>query len=130
MRTEAHANRLAHGLRRLGVETESVVGLCVGAHLIVVIPGCWASSAGGAYMPLDPKYPAARLHDMMDDAGSGPGTDATLADQSHQRANRGEQLALDPVDSAGEPATAPFLDLRRENLAYLIYTSGTCDRTA
>ena len=125
---EAHANRLAHGLRRLGVGPESVVGLCVERSPDMVIGLLGILKAGGAYMPLDPKYPAARLHDMMDDAGS----DLVLMPRSLINRIRGptgvNSFALDPVDWAGEPATAPFLDLRRENLAYLIYTSGSTGR--
>ena len=66
---DAHANRLAHHLRRLGAGPETVVGLCVERSIEMVIGLIGILKAGAAYLPLDPEYPAARLSDMVEDAG-------------------------------------------------------------
>ncbi|MBV9110478.1 MAG: amino acid adenylation domain-containing protein, partial [Gemmatimonadetes bacterium] len=65
----ARANRLARGLRALGVGPESRVGLCAERSLDLVAGILAILKAGGAYVPLDPAYPAERLAFMAGDAG-------------------------------------------------------------
>src|SRR5262249_27261634 len=64
---EGRANQLAHQLRALGVGAESVVGVCLERSLELVVSLIAILKAGGAYLPLDPEYPAERLHYMMAD---------------------------------------------------------------
>ena len=55
------ANQLAHHLRALGVGPDVPVGLALerSADWVVAALAIW--KAGGAYLPLDPRYPAERL---------------------------------------------------------------------
>src|SRR5712672_2071922 len=53
----ARANRLASELYKLGVGPETLVGICVGRSVEMVIGLLAILKSGGAYVPLDPTYP-------------------------------------------------------------------------
>ncbi|NWD72409.1 amino acid adenylation domain-containing protein, partial [Pseudomonas gingeri] len=61
------ANRLAHALRKQGVQPDSRVGICVerGAEMVVGLLAIL--KAGGGYVPLDPAYPVERIAYMLQD---------------------------------------------------------------
>jgi amino acid adenylation domain-containing protein len=62
-----YANQLAHHLVHLGVETGTLVGLCVERSLEMVVGLLAILKAGGAYVPLDPAYPKDRLAYILGD---------------------------------------------------------------
>jgi amino acid adenylation domain-containing protein len=123
---ERRANRLARYLRSLGIGLEQRVGICAGRSPEMVITALAALKAGAGYVPLDPDYPAARLRGMLQDA------DIPLLITHHEiadRIGRGSWKNLD-VEEAEEnaaefPAEKPQVDISGENLAYIIYTSGS-----
>jgi amino acid adenylation domain-containing protein len=63
----ARANRLAHHLRALGVARETPVALCTRRSFDMVVGLLGIMKAGGAYVALDPEYPALRLHGILED---------------------------------------------------------------
>ena len=125
----AQANRLASQLREMGVGRNVRVGLCLprGFTMVTAVLAVW--KAQGAYVPLDPAYPLPRLEFML--ADSKPLvllTDAGMA----------RMLSSVPVDtivwelSTADPAGAALnavnpvrRDSHRDDLAYIIYTSGS-----
>jgi amino acid adenylation domain-containing protein len=126
---EARANRLAHRLQRLGVTTETVVGVCLERSPELVVTLLAVLKAGGAYLPLDPAYPAERLAAMAVESAAPvvvtierllpvlpPGAWRTLCLDS-------EEAAL-----AAESATPPRSRVLPESLAYVLYTSGSTGR--
>src|SRR6185295_1914819 len=63
------ANQLAHYLRELAVGPEVLVGLMLDRSVKMAVSVLGVLKAGGAYLPLDPSYPEARLSYMLADAG-------------------------------------------------------------
>ncbi|MGQ3028072.1 MAG: amino acid adenylation domain-containing protein, partial [Ferrovibrionaceae bacterium] len=117
----AWSRRIGSQLRRLGVQPDELVGLCVerSPGLVAAMLGVWQS--GGAYVPLDPGYPAARLADMIADAG----LRRVVVDRATAARLAGLLDGLDLVfvdegtDEDGSEALHP------DRLAYVIYTSGS-----
>ncbi|MFL5384365.1 MAG: amino acid adenylation domain-containing protein, partial [Longimicrobiaceae bacterium] len=125
---DLRSNRLAHRLRRLGIGPDRPVGICMerSHELVVAILG--VLKAGGAYMPLDPDYPAQRLAHMVQDAAPQVVlSQSALLDRLPE--HDAEVVRLDAVDALdGLPDTPPAVALDPRNLAYLIYTSGSTGR--
>ncbi len=112
----ARANRLAHHLRGLGVGPETAVGLCVARSPAMVVGLLGILQAGGAYLPLDPSYPPARLAFMLADARATVlVTEEALADvlppdhaardrAARRRRRRHRRLPGDPAAARARPA--------------------------
>ncbi len=65
---DAHAETLAARLRSAGVGPGAFVALCLDRSLELMATLLAIFKAGGAYLPLDPAYPADRLAFMIEDA--------------------------------------------------------------
>ena len=63
------SDRLAAHLQSLGVGRGSAVGLMINRSELILIYSMAVMKAGGAYMPLDSKFPEDRLMFMCEDAG-------------------------------------------------------------
>ncbi|POZ51255.1 non-ribosomal peptide synthetase [Methylovulum psychrotolerans] len=121
----AKANQLAHYLRGQGVVAETVVGICLPRSLELLVGLLGVLKAGGAYLPLDPDYPAERLAYMVADARPL----LVLAEQAVTavlppdcRVFCLDSQAAEVVShSTANPAKVGNAD----NLAYIIYTSGS-----
>ncbi|MGH3803388.1 MAG: amino acid adenylation domain-containing protein, partial [Pseudonocardiaceae bacterium] len=110
----------------LGVGADTVVGLALerSSELIVAILGILR--AGGAWVPLDPSYPAKRLGYMLEDSG----VDLLVTDDCGASALPDTGVRrVDPRTGSRRPADEPPTRvLTRESLAYVIYTSGSTGR--
>jgi amino acid adenylation domain-containing protein len=118
------SNRLAHLLRRHGVGLESVVGVCMQRSADLVVALLAVQKAGGAYLPLDPDYPAARLSHMVEDSGS----QLVISEGAltGRLAGSGSQILLfEQLDLDREPATTVPGAGRPDNTIYVMYTSGS-----
>jgi amino acid adenylation domain-containing protein len=120
------ANQLAHHLRSLGVGPESLVGICAERSLEMVIGILGVLKAGGAYLPMDPLYPAERLAFMLEDAQ----VSVLLTQEKIQRdwPPGAKVVDLDKLDWSKESTDNPVALSKPENLAYVIYTSGSTGR--
>ena len=64
------ANRLAHRLRSAGVEPETIVACCLRRSMEMIVAFLAVLKAGGAYLPIDPAYPKARVDLILEDIGN------------------------------------------------------------
>ncbi|MGW4498806.1 amino acid adenylation domain-containing protein [Micromonospora sp. NPDC004336] len=124
----AAANRIAHRLRAAGVGPETLVGVCAERSVELVAGLLGVLKAGGAYLPLDPEYPADRLAFMVTDAAA-----PVVLVQEHLRDvlpdTGATVLALDDERVwADQPADDPAPTAGPGHLAYVIYTSGSTGR--
>ncbi|MFI7648062.1 amino acid adenylation domain-containing protein [Micromonospora sp. NPDC049460] len=124
----AAANRVAHRLRAAGVGPETLVGVCAERSVELVAGLLGVLKAGGAYLPLDPEYPADRLSFMVTDAAA-----PVVLVQEHLRDvlpdTGATVLALDDERVwADQPADDPAPVVDPGHLAYVIYTSGSTGR--
>ncbi|WP_371524556.1 amino acid adenylation domain-containing protein [Streptomyces sp. NBC_01283] len=121
---DARAERLARELTARGIGPERLVGLALprSASLIVGMLAIW--KAGAAYLPIDPRYPGARLGHILSDAGP----DLVLTDTAGAKvlpAADIPRLCVDEVDfNAAGPAAEPAVGLPA-HAAYVMYTSGS-----
>ncbi|MBC3209856.1 amino acid adenylation domain-containing protein [Pseudomonas sp. SWRI111] len=118
------ANRLAHALMARGVGADVLVGLAAERSVEMIVGLLAILKAGGAYLPLDPQYPAERLHYMIEDSGIG------LLLSGHgvlDHVATGPQVTRLSLDDGGEgqPEQDPQTHVDCANLAYVIYTSGS-----
>jgi len=109
----ARANRLAHALRKRGVGPEERVGICLERSAEVVVALLAVLKAGGAYVPIDPAYPRERLSFLLEESGASVLiTEESLAD----------------LLASEESRDNPVSRVRPENLAYVLFTSGSSGR--
>ncbi|WP_175597348.1 non-ribosomal peptide synthetase [Peristeroidobacter soli] len=123
------ANHFALQLRARGVGPDRIVGVCIepGAALVVALLA--VLKAGGAYLPLDPGYPNARLRSMIEDADpcvllTQERLLSTLADVARDVVLlQSGSSAL--IDGEHENLGRGLVQVTPRNLAYVIYTSGS-----
>jgi amino acid adenylation domain-containing protein len=125
----ARANQLARHLRHSAIGPDQLVGICVERSLEMVVGLLGVLKAGGAYLPMDPTYPAERLAYMLADAAP-----RVLLSQQHLLSkipdNRAQIIALDadwPQISTHDSTNLDSVSvgLSSHHLAYVIYTSGS-----
>ncbi len=125
---DTRANRLAHGLRALGVGPESVVGICLPRGVDSVVAAYAVLKSGGAFLPLDPAHPAERLALMADDTTADVLLTSRTAAVALPDRHRRRALCLEDVDWSALPAHAPQEVADGANAAYVMYTSGSTGR--
>ena len=121
---ERGANQLAHRLLAAGVGAEVRVGVSVERGLEMIVALLAVLKAGGAFVPLDPGYPAERLGYMLADAGIGHLVTQTALAGRFARPGL-SLLAVDDASLADAPGHDPAVCIQPEQAAYLIYTSGS-----
>ncbi|MFB7908761.1 MupA/Atu3671 family FMN-dependent luciferase-like monooxygenase [Kitasatospora sp. NPDC056076] len=134
-RLDELSDDLADRLRAAGVTADTPVGIYLDRSPLLVVALLAVLKAGGAYLPLDPVYPARRLAFMLADSA------APVVLTRRGLARRLPPTAAVPVlvdapaptGRAGVPttrtaATTGTAATTDDRLAYVIYTSGSTGR--
>ncbi|MFC8148071.1 AMP-binding protein, partial [Streptomyces paradoxus] len=124
---DARAGRLARVLRQQGVRPGTPVVMLMERSPAHVVATLAISRAGGAYVPLHDTYPLDRMRHVVAD------TAATLVLADRAEAARAGELGarVMVVDEFGAPPGSgqadgvPDVGLRPQDLAYVMYTSGS-----
>ncbi|HET9379809.1 MAG TPA: amino acid adenylation domain-containing protein, partial [Streptomyces sp.] len=129
---DGRANRLAHVLAEAGVGPEQFVALALPRSAELAVAVLAVHKAGGAYLPVDPDYPAERIAYMFADARPGVVL-TTSAIAGTLPAGDQPRIVLDDPDTraridAAPDDRAPGTALSVDHPAYLIYTSGSTGR--
>lgn len=126
------ANQLARHLQATcDTKGERLVGICLDRSFEMVISILAVLKSGGAYVPMDPGYPAARLNYMIEDANLkqiitnkdikttlGIGAEQSICIDDYCINLVLQNYSKENIDRVGAGLTA-------SNLAYVIYTSGS-----
>lgn len=121
------ANQVAHHLIAHGTELDSLVAICLSPSLEMTIGVLGILKSGGAYVPIDPTYPVARINFMLDDIGA-----ALIVTDNHFKEIVGadhdvKEVLIDGVDATLYACSKedPGVGINPEQIAYIIYTSGS-----
>ena len=125
----AHANQLARALLARGLSREGVVAVVTERNLDWIAAMLAIFKAGGAYLPIEPHFPADRIARTLSRAGcrlvlTERGS-TTMLDQAIDSLSGVQTLFIDALyeeaHSGGDPGVAVALD----QLAYIYFTSGS-----
>ena len=114
------ANQIAHRLRDMGVQRNTIVALYIRRSFDMVAGLMAVLKAGGGYLPLDPTYPNERVSFMLEDSN----TKIILSDGPVDIPFGGAVLNVRDIPDSGRSENLEAID-RPEDAAYMIYTSGS-----
>ncbi|HEV2246785.1 MAG TPA: amino acid adenylation domain-containing protein [Terriglobia bacterium] len=120
------ANQLANYLKGLGVGPDVLVGIYLQRSVEMVIGMLGVLKAGGAYLPIDPSYPSARIALVIEDSHLG----FILTTDGIRAALPASAALIISLDGDAKAIAAQSSDpahasTNKNNLAYVIYTSGS-----
>ena len=119
-------NHLAHYLRKVGVDRNELVGICIYRSVDMLCGLLGILKAGGAYVPLDPDYPEERLLYMLETARVKILlTEAELKDICPEHTCQRICMDEDSETWLTSQVEAPDVPLLPSDIAYVIFTSGS-----
>ncbi|MFC9964186.1 amino acid adenylation domain-containing protein [Nocardia ignorata] len=132
---DTRSNQLARLLIRSGAGPEHPVLVATGRTADEVVAWWAVVKTGAPYVPVDPRYPAGRIEQMVTDSRATLGV--TLTGARPQLPGTVDWILLDSPAETPEPASEsaePVTDtdrvrpLHATNVAYIVFTSGSTGR--
>ncbi len=124
---ESRANRWAHLLIDQGVKPHNIVGICVERSLDMITGILAIFKAGAAYLPIDPRYPEARIAFFLEDAGIRHVLTHEVNVAKFPASSPVQLILMDAeeIHLSAFPGSPPGLTVAPADPAYVIYTSGS-----
>ncbi|WP_438712815.1 amino acid adenylation domain-containing protein [Aquimarina muelleri] len=124
---DTKTNQLARHLQKQGVKENSLVGICIGRSLEMIVGILGILKAKGTYVPIDPDYPEDRITYILQDAKIYFVVSSSIhIELWKDKENIGLTLLdTDWNEIAEESSDRISQLLLPECLAYIIYTSGS-----
>ncbi|AYZ36368.1 amino acid adenylation domain-containing protein [Chryseobacterium indologenes] len=124
---DEQSTALAIRLKKEGVEKGSLVPICTGHCLEMMVGILGILKAGGVYIPVDPEYPEDRIHFILTDTNAPV---VLVMENTFPVVKKIYESKLITLDGdwtmTGESVELPACD--PEQPAYIIYTSGSTGR--
>ncbi|MET7746809.1 amino acid adenylation domain-containing protein, partial [Streptomyces sp. NPDC005385] len=125
---DERSNQLAHRLLGLGVGREAPVAVLMERSVDLVVALLAVMKAGAFYLPLHAAFPLERMQWIVDETS----TPVLLTDRGMRDRGAPAAPVVVVVDEdrelAGLPVGDPGVEIRPEQLAYVMYTSGSTGR--
>ena len=125
----ARANRLARALLSRGLRSEGVVAVVTERNLDWMAAVLAVLKAGGAYLPIEPHFPAERIATTLSRAGctlvlTERGSTTSL-DQALDVVPGVQRVLIDAAYQEDHPERNPGVAVAADQLAYIYFTSGS-----
>ncbi|MEU3346815.1 amino acid adenylation domain-containing protein [Streptomyces sp. NPDC006700] len=126
----ARANRLARALLARGLRREDVVAVVTERNLDWLAAVLAVFKAGGAYLPIEPHFPAGRIEATLARAGcrlvlTEPGSSATLDEARAALPSETEKLLIETAYAERHADDDLQVEVSPGQLAYIYFTSGS-----
>ena len=129
LQLDRRANRLARLLLQDGLLEGQTVGIYMQRSVNTYVALLAVLKAGGAFVPLDPSFPADRVAFIAQDANlQFLLTTSTMREHTQGLACRVLELDQAKEALAAQSSTDPYIRVSPTSLCYIIYTSGTTGR--
>jgi amino acid adenylation domain-containing protein len=118
-------SRMASSLRHKGVARGDIVCIMAKRSVEMLVGILAVLQAGGAYVPIDPDFPADRIQYMLEDSKS---IYLLVSRDLKSKARSENTLILEDLDSIKTIDQSEKVSISGNDLAYIIYTSGSSGR--
>ncbi len=123
------ANQIGNHLQSLGVQPDDIIGLCLDRSIDMITCLLGIIKSGGAYLPIDPTYPAERIAFMINDCNCKFILSNSFSENIFEKYRFSKFINLDDKNVQSDIKNCStkriISKVKANNLLYIIYTSGS-----